>query len=95
MEDYFLSNKNRTHPLQENEFVGSLKAVQKARKKEKLKVPKPEEIFDMSYKEGGKVKFSKKKKEEIVMPYQQRNFKTGNMEKPKNSATYYNKRKKK
>ena len=28
------------------------------------------------------------------MPYQQRNFKTGNMKKPKNSATYYNKRKK-
>jgi hypothetical protein len=41
------------------------------------------------------VKFSKKKKEEIVMPYQQRNFKTGNMEKPKNSATYYNNGKKK
>ena len=78
----------KRHFLHENEFVGTLKAVKQARKGDHNREPKPEEVFDMNFKEGGEVKYSKKVKNEIVMPYQKKNWGTGKMEAPKNNATY-------
>jgi len=88
-----IDTNRKLHILQENEFVGTIKKVQRAREGKSNKTPKPEEIFDMKHTEGKDVKFSKKKKTEVVMKYQKKNFKTGNMEKPKNRATYYSKKK--
>ena len=88
-----IDTSRKLHILQENEFVGSIKKVQRAREGKSNKTPKPDEIFDMKHKEGQEVKFSKKKKTEVVMPYQKKNFNTGEMEKPKNRATYNGKKK--
>ena len=67
----------RETPITENEFVGTIKPVKNVRKKKANKKPKATDVFDMKWKQGKEVKTGKKKKKEIVMPYQKKNFKTG------------------
>ena len=78
-----------------NEFIGRIKVVRKARRKEKVKEPNPEDIFDMTYKDGQEIKKSKRKKEKVVMPYLKKNHKTQELEPNVPKTVIMNERKRK
>lgn len=95
MDDIYNDDDRSLPHHKDNEFVGRIKVVRKVRRKEKVKEPKPEEIFDMTYKDGGEVKMSKRKKEKVVMPYMKKNHRTQDIEPNVPQSVYRMERKRK